>query len=156
MQYQETTEFLTECFWINILAGMSRNTPTRRFSTALILTLLIGAVSLTSCSSSQPSSSNAGTVSAPSTPAAPKTGFEADLDWIRKGQYTYVWVFSRKDGKQLDKDDGAFLRTNAPQVVDWVTTDEGRKVIAGTNFDLAQGNLELLKKRFNAEDYSGR
>ncbi|HXL81474.1 MAG TPA: hypothetical protein VN951_11415 [Pyrinomonadaceae bacterium] len=93
---------------------------------------------------------------AQSSPAPAKTGFEADLDYIRKGQYTYVWVFSRKDGKPLDKDDGAFLRTNAPQVIDWVTTDEGRKVIAGTNFDLAQGNLGLLKKRFVAEDYTGR
>jgi len=93
---------------------------------------------------------------AQSSPSPAKTGFEADLDYIRKGQYTYVWVFSRKDGKPLDKDDGAFLRTNAPQVVDWVTTDEGRKVIAGTNFDLAQGNLGLLKKRFVAEDYTGR
>ena len=93
---------------------------------------------------------------AQSSPTPAKTGFEADLDYIRKGQYTYVWVFSRRDGKPLDKDDGAFLRTNAPQVVDWVTTDEGRKVIAGTNFDLAQGNLGLLKKRFVAEDYTGR
>jgi hypothetical protein len=92
----------------------------------------------------------------PSPAASPKSGFEADLAYVRKGQYTYVWVFSRKDGKPLDKDDGAFLRTNAPQVVDWVTSDEGKKVIAGTNFDLAKGNLELLKKRFNAEDYSGR
>jgi hypothetical protein len=41
-------------------------------------------------------------------------------------------------------------------VVDWVTTDEGKKVIAGTNFDLALGNLELLKKRFVVEDYTGR
>jgi hypothetical protein len=93
---------------------------------------------------------------AQSSPVPTKIGFEADLDYIRKGQYTYVWVFSRKDGKPLDKEDGAFLRTNAPQVVDWVTTDEGKKVIAGTNFDLADGNLGLLQKRFIAEDYTGR
>jgi len=97
-----------------------------------------------------------GSANAGSPAPSPKSGFEADLDYVRKGQYTYVWVFSRKDGKQLDKEDGAFLRTNAPQVVDWVTSDEGKKVIAGTNFDLAQGNLELLKKRFNVEDYTGR
>ncbi|HEX5601293.1 MAG TPA: hypothetical protein VFX63_02045, partial [Pyrinomonadaceae bacterium] len=65
-------------------------------------------------------------------------------------------IFSRKDGKPLDKNDSAFLRTNAPQVVDWVTTEEGRKVIAGTNFNLEEGNLEALKKRYNAEDYSAR
>ena len=75
---------------------------------------------------------------------------------MRKGQYTYIWVFSRKDGKPIDKDDAAYLRTTAPQVVDWVITDDGTKTIAGTNFDLALGNLELLKKRFVVEDYTGR
>jgi len=127
-----------------------------KISSSILITLtLIGAISLGSCSGRIPNSagsSNAGSSPAPS----PKSGFEADLDYVRKGQYTYVWVFSRKDGKPLDKDDGAFLRTNAPQVVDWVTSDEGKKVIAGTNFDLAKGNLELLKKRFNVEDYTGR
>jgi len=91
------------------------------------------------------------------TPApSPLTGFERDLQYIRNGGYTYVWIFSRKDGKPLDKEDGRFLRTTAPQVVDWVTTDEGRKVIAGTNFNLEEGNLEALKKRFVTEDYTGR
>ena len=75
---------------------------------------------------------------------------------MRNGGYSYIWVFSRKDGKPLDRDDGAFLRTNAPQVVDWVTTDEGRKVIAGTNFNLEEGNLGALKKRFVTDDYSAR
>jgi len=88
--------------------------------------------------------------------ASPLTGFDKDLQYIRNGGYTYVWVFSRKDHKPLDKDDSAFLRTNAPQVVDWVTTDEGRKVIGGTNFNLEEGNLEALKKRFVAEDYSAK
>ncbi len=99
--------------------------------------------------------------SSPDAPAAapsssPLTGFEKDLQYVRNGGFTYVWIFSRKDGKPLDKEDGAFLRTNAPQVVDWVTTDEGRKVIGGTNFNLEEGNLAALKKRFVAEDYSGR
>ena len=88
--------------------------------------------------------------------ASPLTGFEKDLQYVRNGQYTYIWIFSRKDGKPLDRDDGAFLRTNAPQVVDWVTTDNGRKVIAGTNFNLEEGNLAALKKRFVTEDYSGK
>jgi hypothetical protein len=88
--------------------------------------------------------------------ASPLTGFEKDLQYVRNGQYTYIWVFSRKDRKPLDRDDAAFLRTNAPQVVDWVTTDDGRKVIAGTNFNLEEGNLATLKKRFVTEDYSGK
>lgn len=124
----------------------------------LLLVAVVAIFLLASCGGntniSPPSANESPT--AQSSPARAKTGFEADLDYVRKGQYTYVWVFSRKDGKPLDKDDGAYLRTNAPQVVDWVTTDEGKKVIAGTNFDLEQGNLELLKKRFNIENYTGR
>jgi hypothetical protein len=84
------------------------------------------------------------------------TQFESDLQYVRNGLYTYIWVFSRKDGKPLDKDDAAYLRKNAPQVVDWVGTDSGKRFIAGTNFDLEKGNLELLKKRFVVEDYSAR
>ena len=124
----------------------------------VIVVMFVAAISLTSCSrGSTDSASPSGPADAQSSPApSPKTSFEADLDYVRRGQYTYVWVFSRKDGKPLDRDDGAFLRTNAPQVVDWVTTDQGRKVIAGTNFNLEQGNLGLLKKRFNVEDYTGK
>jgi hypothetical protein len=113
---------------------------------------------LTSCSNSTTNTTSSASPATTSTSPAPtpKTGFEADLEYVRKGQYTYVWVFSRKDGKPLDKNDAAYLRTNAPQVVDWVTSEEGKRVIAGTNFDLAQGNLSLLKKRFNVEDYTGK
>ena len=92
----------------------------------------------------------------PKPQVSPLVGFAKDLQYIKNGQYTYIWVFSRKDGKPLDKDDSQFLRTNAPQVVDWVITDEGKKVIGGTNFNLEEGNLGLLKKRFVAEDYSGK
>ena len=127
-------------------------------STVLTMVILVAAISPTSCSSVKTNSGSPGSPGAQSSPGpSPKSGLEADLAYVRKGQYTYVWIFSRKDGKPLDKDDGAFLRTNAPQVVDWVTSDPGKKyVVAGTNFDLAKGNLELLKKRFNAEDYTGR
>ena len=120
--------------------------------------LLFVALLLSGCSSSRPSNSaNSAVSTTPAGPApSPLKGFEADLQYIKNGQYTYVWVFSRKDGKALEPADSIFLRTNAPQVVDWVTTDEGRKVIAGTNFNLEEGNLEALKKRFVAEDYSNK
>lgn len=132
----------------------------QKFSTPmlLIVPMLVVATFLSSCNRSNPNSEPGPAVNnAPSAPAAsPKTGFEADLEYVRRGQYTYVWVFSRKDGKPLDKTDAAYLRTNAPQVVDWVSSEEGKKVIAGTNFDLAKGNLALLQKRFNVEDYTGK
>jgi hypothetical protein len=130
--------------------------PQTIFSRSLVIAVMfLAAVLLTSCSRSSTNSASPSEPSNTQPAPSPKTGFEADLDYVRKGQFTYVWVFSRKDGKPLDKDDAAYLRTNAPQVVDWVTTDQGKRVIAGTNFDLAKGNLELLKKRFVVEDYTG-
>lgn len=126
-----------------------------RLISLLILVLLLGG-----CGGGSAPTNSAANSSAATTPAGPApsplVGFEKDLQYIRNGQYTYVWVFSRKDGKPLQPEDSIFLRANAPQVVDWVTTDEGKKVIAGTNFNLEEGNLEALKKRYVTEDYSNR
>ena len=124
----------------------------RKLSTSLLALLLLSAIAVIACNRVNQTSSDP----PPPPPAAPKTEFEEKLEWVRKGQYTYVWVFSRKDEKPIDKYDAAYLRENAPQVVDWVLTDDGRKAIAGTNFNLAEGNLGLLQQRFNAEDYSAR
>ena len=131
----------------------------RRLGLNEIALLLGAAIFFGACGGSTPTTppEPSASPSATASPqASPLTGFEKDLQFIRNGQYSYIWVFSRKDGKPLDREDSVFLRTNAPQVVDWVTTDEGKKVIAGTNFNLEEGNLEKLKKRFVAEDYTGR
>ncbi|HEY6230295.1 MAG TPA: hypothetical protein VIW64_03435 [Pyrinomonadaceae bacterium] len=133
---------------------MSHKVITNALSLAVVLVIGIFTSSCNRGSSNTGAANSTTTQTSPAPP--PKVGFDADLEYVRKGQYTYVWVFSRKDGKTLDKDDAAYLRTNAPQVVDWVATEEGKKVIAGTNFDLAQGNLALLQKRFKVEDYTGK
>jgi len=88
--------------------------------------------------------------------ASPLNDFEEALRFIRNGQYTYVWVFSRKDGKPLTPADSIFLKMNAPQLVDLTATNDKTKAIGGTNFNLEEGNLELLKRRFVVEDYSNK
>ena len=120
---------------------------------ALILMILLVSAACSSPESGQPSESSSGT---PFPAASPKSAFERDLQFIRNGNFAYVWVFSRPDGKPLDKDDGNFLRQTAPQVIDWVTTDEGKKVIGGTNFNLEEGGLPEIRKRFVVEDYTGK
>ena len=86
---------------------------------------------------------------------SPQTAFEKDLQFIRNGGYTYIYIITRKDDKPLEPADSDFLRKNAPQIVDWASTDH-KKVVAGTNFNLEEGNLGVLKKRFNVELYSGQ
>ena len=127
----------------------------------LLLVLISAVLLFAGCHGSTPNSANtsstpAETSQAPVRSPSPQTEFEKDLQFIRNGSYTYVYVISRKDGKALDPTDSAFLRTNAPQIVDWAKTDGGKKVIAGTNFNLEEGNLAALKKRYNVEDYSGK
>jgi hypothetical protein len=87
--------------------------------------------------------------------ATPATQFERDLKFVRDGHFTYVWIFTRKDGKELTKEDSEALRTNAPKVVDWVKTDQNR-VIAGSNFPIEAPQMAALEKRFKIEDYSGK
>ena len=88
--------------------------------------------------------------------ATPATQFERDLKYIREAHFAYIWVFSRKDGKEFTPEDSEVLRTNAPKVVDWVVTDEKKKVIGGSNFPLEGPQLAALQKRFNIEDYSAK
>ena len=88
--------------------------------------------------------------------ATPATQFERDLKYVRDAHFAHVWIFSRKDGKELSKEDSEVLRANAPKVVDWVTTDQNRKVIADSNFEIDPPQLAALQKRFKIEDYSGK
>lgn len=126
-------------------------------NTAVLLVLSLTLPGCGKTSTSTPANSSIDSSARQSTAKpSPQTPFERDLQFVRNGQFSYIWVFSRKDGRLLDKDDADYLRKNAPQVVDWVTTDVGKRVIAGTNFNLEQGNLNLLRKRFVIEDYSGK
>lgn len=124
-----------------------------------LLSLMAAVLSLSlsfSCRSPESSPPGEPSTAQPIPTSSPKSSFERDLQFVRNGRFTYVWVFSRPDGKPLDRDDANFLRQTAPQVVDWVATDEGKRVIGGTNFDLEQAGLPALRKRFVVENYTGK
>lgn len=122
----------------------------------VVITLLLMLISsLASCrrrASTDDETPDTSTYRPESTPA---TQFERDLKYIRDGHFTYVWIFSRKDGKELVPEDSQVLHTNAPKVVDWVKTDQNR-VIAGSNFPIEAAQMVNLQKRFKVEDYSGK
>jgi hypothetical protein len=116
------------------------------------ITLTAAALAFTACrrASSDDETPDTSTYRPESTPA---TQFERDLKYVRDAHFKYVWIFSRKDGKELTKEDSDSLHTNAPKVVDWVKTDQNR-VIAGSNFPIEGPQLAALQKRFKIEDYS--
>lgn len=127
-----------------------------RIFPAVLLVLVISLFVSACRSGMEPSQSNEPPASQSVPSPSPKSAFERDLQFIRNGQFTYVWVFSRPDGKLIDRDDANFLRQSAPQIIDLVITDEGKRVIGGTNFDLEQGPMPELRKRFVVEDYTGK
>src|SRR5438046_1004181 len=101
---------------------------TMNFLKRLLTVLAAGiiAVALAACgknSNSPPPTNAEGSPAQTKAEPTPQSAFERDLQDVRNSQFAHVWVFSRKDGKVLDKADAAYLRTNAPQVVDWVSTD---------------------------------
>jgi hypothetical protein len=124
-------------------------------SSTIILAIAIG-VSFSACRRASSSDNETRDTSTYRPEATPATQFERDLKYVRDGHFAYVWVFSRKDGKELTKEDSDALRTNAPKVVDWVTTDGNKKVIGGSNFQIEAPQMAALQKRFKIEDYSSK
>jgi hypothetical protein len=122
------------------------------------LVIVLTALSLTTFSACKRSTSNDETpdTSTYRPESTPATQFERDFKFIRDGHFAHIWVFSRKDGKELTSEDSAALRTSAPKVVDWVTTDGNKKVIGGSNFEIEPAQMVALQKRFKVEDYSGK
>jgi hypothetical protein len=138
-------------------ASLIRSKSSGHIPKILLAAIVLVAAVLAGCNQSgSPPTASDSAPAPPSTSPVPRTDFERGLQFIRNGQFAHIWVFSRQDGKPLDKDDAAYLRANAPQVVDWVATDNGKRVIGGTNFDLEQGNMPQLRQRFVVEDYTGK
>lgn len=86
----------------------------------------------------------------------PKTEFEQKLKFVRDAHFTYIWVFTRKDGAVFTKEDTQILHTNAPNVVDWLKVGDMKQFIAGSNFPIDPPQLAVLQKRYKIEDYSGK
>ena len=120
----------------------------------LAIGLLFAACNHEAPTNSTNSGSTANTAAVPS--PSPLTDFEEALRFVRNGQYTYIYVIARKDGKPFQADDNTFLKANAPQIVDLAATKDKTKVVAGTNFNLEEGNLDKLRKKFVVEDYSAK
>lgn len=84
-----------------------------------------------------------------------KDSFERALRGVQSGDFTYILVFRRKDGGAFDTEDKRFVKANTPaETNQFVLTDDDRAVIAGSNFPFPQEKLEVLRERFNIEDYS--
>ena len=88
--------------------------------------------------------------------STPLNDFDEALRFVKNGQFTYIWVFSRKDGKPFDPADSVILKTRARQIVDFTMTKDRKRGVAGSNFPFEDADLVELQKRYLIEDYSAR
>lgn len=83
-----------------------------------------------------------------------QSSFERDVETMRTANLKLVFAFRRKDGAAFDADDKRFLKANLPFNNRVVLSDEDRAVVVGSNYDFPPDNLEVLRARFNVEDFS--
>lgn len=119
--------------------------------------ILLASAYLGGCRKSSDSNGSGSSQGQSTTPTPKRTDFEEKLQYVRDGQFNHIYVFTRKDGGAFERDDVAYLNANSPvgeKTNMRVKTDDGQRVVIGTNFEFTQENFDLLGKRFNIEDYT--
>jgi len=83
-----------------------------------------------------------------------KTPFAKDLESVQTAGFSFVYVLRRKDGAVIDPQDKSVIRIQTANANRRVSADDGRAVIIGSNFQLAQHNMAAIHERFAVENYS--
>ena len=97
----------------------------------------------------------ANVINSPVAPEEKQSNFANDLQTMKTANFDYIFVFRRKDGGAFDGEDKKYLRANAPAETNrFVLTDNGKAFIAGSKFKFPPQNLDVLRTRFNIEDFS--
>ncbi len=89
------------------------------------------------------------------TPKENLTKFESELKSMRIADFYYIFVLKRKDGGVFTSEDKAFVREKKHYATNRITfIDDEKTLFLGTNYPFTDENVELLKERFDFEDYS--
>lgn len=83
-----------------------------------------------------------------------QAAYESDLQTMKTANLKYIFVYRRTDGGAFDGEDKKYLRTNLPTTNRIIMTDEGKAFIVGSNYKFPPENLEVLRLRFNVENFS--
>lgn len=124
----------------------------KRFGSVFVASFIAAGIG---CTPNQRIVDSARTPETVSTDRPQVSGFEADLETMRTADYTYIYVFRRKDGAELDNEDKRFINSQKPLEVNRVRlSDNGRAVIFGSNFRLPPELLKNLTETYAFEDHS--
>ncbi len=83
------------------------------------------------------------------------SSFESDIQAMRDADFNFIYVFRRKDGGVFDAEDKRFVAERTPPEINRRRLgDEGKWIILGSNFRVADDSLNEMKQRFLFEDLS--
>lgn len=83
------------------------------------------------------------------------TSLQREIRDMETANFSVIFVFKRKDGGIFDKEDKKYLSANKPVDANrFISTDDEKAFVAGSNYKFPTGNLDALRKRFVVEDYS--
>lgn len=80
--------------------------------------------------------------------------FEKDVASMKEVGFRWIYVYRRKDGGVLDKEDRAFIRQHTDQANRKVLTDNGKAVLVGSNYFFGDNEVVALSDRFDVTDMS--
>lgn len=81
--------------------------------------------------------------------------FQRQLKAMRTADFDYIFAFRRKDGGIFTSEDKQFIKENSHYATNRFTlTKDEKAILAGSNFEFSEENLEALKERFEIEDFS--
>ena len=87
--------------------------------------------------------------------AAAPARIEDDIAAMKTADFSFIYIFRRKDGAALDADDRSYLSATIPSEMNRrKISDAGRAVIIGSNFRIPPDFMNVLKERFAFEDHS--
>ena len=73
---------------------------------------------------------------------------------MRTANFNYIFVLRRKDGAKMDADDKAFVRGVTGGFNRRTLSDDEKAVIVGSNPRVPDDTLQMIKSRFDVEDFS--
>lgn len=79
---------------------------------------------------------------------------EKEVEAMRTANFNYIFVLRRKDGGKMDADDKAFVRGVTGGFNRRTLSDDERAVIVGSNPRVPDDLLQMIKGRFQVEDFS--
>jgi hypothetical protein len=90
----------------------------------------------------------------PGNAAATATTAEQDVEDMRTADFRFIYVIRRHDGGLIDPDDKAIIRVQTAEMNRRVSSDGGRAIVIGSNYELVPERTAALGSRFAIEDRS--